>query len=633
LSCPDRYASAEEKEMLDDADVADMIKTAPSPEEMQGMSAVYLLNGEKDVVNSDGTGTYELHVVIKILDKQAIPLGEIRIPYNSDEATLEISLARTILPDYSVVNVSKDNIKEMSPYSAFPLYSNIKLKQFAMPAMDVGNVIEYKATLKVFKPLMPGFFFTYWSFPPGLPVVLSTLQVDMPENMEEAYLMKNMDLETQKTVKDGRKIFRWEAQKVFIGGIFEPLLPPYNEACPNMVFCAKKDWEDVAKWFYSLATPQINADEKMKTYVQDVVKRKAGDREKVMKELYEFVSQKIRYVAMPLKSSSYQPHKAGEIFRDRYGDCKDKSTLLISLYSIAGIEADFALLKTRHEGQLIKDFPALDFNHCVVAVPKGEKGGYIFLDPTLELNRFGYIPTDLQDADIFVVKKDGYEFVRLPVEYEDISGTKTDIGMKIGEGYVMQVEEKNIFYGESEIDMRLSAKYSTPDATKAYMEQTLQGMYTRPRLLWYEFSNPDDLNENFTLKASYEVSDHIKEAGNLLIFDPPAATAMSLNMLVGPDERRYSIFFPTLSKYEATVTLAIPKGCRINYLPANFEKDSPFAIYWRKISSDAEKITIDYYFKTRMLEIPPSQYAEFKAFVKDVVKASKESIIFEKQNI
>ena len=142
LSCPDRYASAEEKEMLDDADVADMIKTAPSPEEMQGMSAVYLLNGEKDVVNSDGTGTYELHVVIKILDKQAIPLGEIRIPYNSDEATLEISLARTILPDYSVVNVSKDNIKEMSPYSAFPLYSNIKLKQFAMPAMDVGNVIE-----------------------------------------------------------------------------------------------------------------------------------------------------------------------------------------------------------------------------------------------------------------------------------------------------------------------------------------------------------------------------------------------------------------------------------------------------------------------------------------------------------
>jgi hypothetical protein len=400
-----------------------------------------------------------------------------------------------------------------------------------------------------------------------------------------------------------------------------------------MVFCSKKDWTDVSKWFYGLAKPQLEPDDKMKAYVQDVVKRKGNDKEKVMKELYDFVSQKVRYVAMPLKSSNYQPHKASDIFRDKYGDCKDKSTLLISLYSIAGIEADFALLKTRYEGPLIMDFPALDFNHCVVAVPK-EKGGHLFLDPTLELNRFGYIPTDLQDVDIFVVKKGGkYEFVRLPVEYENISGTKADMRMNIGPGYVINVEEKNVFYGESEIQMRLSAKYSTPDATKAYMEQTLQGMYTRPKLINYEFSNPDDLNEHFTMKVVYDVADHIKEAGNLLIFDPPAATAMSLNMLVGPDQRMYSIFFPTLSKYESTVTVTIPKGCKVNYMPADLEKDSPFGIYKRKVSADAEKLTLSYYFKTRLLEIPASQYASFKAFVNDVVKASKESIVFEKQNI
>ena len=50
-----------------------------------------------------------------------------------------------------------------------------------------------------------------------------------------------------------------------------------------------------------------------------------------MKALAQFVQHDVRYVAIELGIGGWQPHSASDIFAHRYGDCKDKATLLSSM--------------------------------------------------------------------------------------------------------------------------------------------------------------------------------------------------------------------------------------------------------------------------------------------------------------
>jgi len=614
-------------EVLRDKKVLELIKNAPSPVHYPGLPAVYLLMEEDDFVNKDGTATYTIHVIWKILDTQAIPLGEVSIPFDSTISTLDIEVARTIKPDNTVINVEKENIRELSPYINFPLYSNIKLKQFSMPAMEIGNVIEYKVTLKLSKPKMPGLFYSYWSFPPGLPVALSKFRVNVPKGIDVKYNVKNIDVNPEVSIERGRKIYEWTVKDLFIEGIFEQFLPPYDIACPNLTFTTAKKWDEVAKWFYDLSEPQTEADEEMKAFVKQVVENNGGDGQKAATELYNFVSQYIRYVAIPLKTSNYQPHKASEVYKNKYGDCKDKSALLISLYKTLGIDARFVLLKTRHAGPLIEEFPALDFNHCIVAVPRKSRG-YIFLDPTLELNRFGYITTDMQNVSIFVVKEDGYEFVKLPIERDNVSGVKVETEMKIGNDYVIEVNEKNIFFGEEEISARMNSKYATKDAVWAFFEKVAQSMYTNAKLKDVHISNPSDLSKHFSVDLKYDIKDHIKEAGDLLIFDLPGG---QMNIMVSTEKRTHPMWLPALNKTISITAVIIPPNCKIHHLPSDIEKDTPFGRYKREISTAGNKITIENHFSMKMLEIPVDMYEDYKKFIEYIAKATKESIILKKE--
>lgn len=75
-----------------------------------------------------------------------------------------------------------------------------------------------------------------------------------------------------------------------------------------------------------------------------------------------------------------------------WGDCKDKSPLLVDLLREVDIEALPALILLADDRRIDPQFPSPNqFNHEIVAVPAGEvevteedpmAGGYLFLDPT-----------------------------------------------------------------------------------------------------------------------------------------------------------------------------------------------------------------------------------------------------------
>src|SRR5690349_12678225 len=84
--------------------------------------------------------------------------------------------------------------------------------------------------------------------------------------------------------------------------------------------------------------------------------------------LASFVQREIRYVAVEVGIGGYEPHHAQATFKNRYGDCKDKVTLLSTMLSDIGVESYYVLINTSR-GVVMPEFPSPRFfNHAIVAI-------------------------------------------------------------------------------------------------------------------------------------------------------------------------------------------------------------------------------------------------------------------------
>ena len=96
----------------------------------------------------------------------------------------------------------------------------------------------------------------------------------------------------------------------------------------------------------------------------------------------------------------YQPHAATDVLANRYGDCKDKGTLLEALLAAEGIRADAALINALVEVDPIVPSP-LQFNHVITRVQVAERT--LWLDSTSGVAPFGYLLPQLRGVNSLLV--------------------------------------------------------------------------------------------------------------------------------------------------------------------------------------------------------------------------------------
>src|SRR6266550_2592552 len=75
----------------------------------------------------------------------------------------------------------------------------------------------------------------------------------------------------------------------------------------------------------------------------------------------------------------------------RFGDCKDKASLMHAMLEALGIDSRLVLLRTRRMGNLSEAPASLAvFDHAILYVPKYE----LYLDGTAEFHGSGELPPD-----------------------------------------------------------------------------------------------------------------------------------------------------------------------------------------------------------------------------------------------
>jgi hypothetical protein len=89
----------------------------------------------------------------------------------------------------------------------------------------------------------------------------------------------------------------------------------------------------------------------------------------------------VRYVSLSFGENTHRPALPDVVLERRFGDCKDKSLLLVALLRALGFKADVALVNSTRGYALSYALPSIDaFDHAIVTVEIGNER--YFLDPT-----------------------------------------------------------------------------------------------------------------------------------------------------------------------------------------------------------------------------------------------------------
>ncbi|NOU58528.1 transglutaminase-like domain-containing protein [Marinifilum caeruleilacunae] len=141
----------------------------------------------------------------------------------------------------------------------------------------------------------------------------------------------------------------------------------------------------------------------------DLLTEGMTDSLQIIKSLYKYVRSNFKYVAIEIGMGAFIPSHVNEVYRHKYGDCKDLSNFLSEALRHKGIRSDIALAATfNHISNC--DFPSLvSANHVIcVAYCNGKK---IILDPTDPIHIMEQPVQSLQNRSILIINKDGGEFL------------------------------------------------------------------------------------------------------------------------------------------------------------------------------------------------------------------------------
>lgn len=613
-----------------DPTIYKIIKDAPKQEDYPQASALILLSDEKLDVLADNTSVFDRHFLVKILNDRGKSFGEIEIEYDSTDEKVKLIYARTIKTDGEVIKVGDKHIRDVSKYLNFPLYSNARVMIISMPEVAVGSIIEYKVRIFQSRLVNKKDFYTAYLTQESEPVILAKFAVSFPKErkvnsliLNEEYNYFNAKLTPEITEKDDKKIYLWEFRNT-PELIPEPDMPPASEIVASFLLSSFDSWDEIYKWWWDLAKDKISANEDIKKKVSQLTKDQDTDLKKA-EAIYNWCVQNIRYVAVEYGEAGHEPHKAEDIFKNKYGDCKDQSVLLITMLKEAGLDAFPVLIGTKGVFKLDEKFPSLFFNHAIVALKTNND--VMFLDPTAETVSFGDLPSADQDRKVFVFFSQEGKILKTPLMSSNQNRAEVKTKISIKEDETIEVNREVVTYGLFNSVQRYWLKYTMPILIEETLREKANALSPGAELIDYKIDNPEDQQKPIKLTYNFRGPEYLVKAGQARIIPNLGSVDLSY---VSKEKRVYPIDLSILSERIDIAEFAIPSNFKIRFMPESKTKDSKWLSFVNQYEASDGKIIFTQESIIKTTQVPQENYQEFKKFLEGLSRDINQCIVLEK---
>jgi hypothetical protein len=560
---------------------------------------------------------FEQHKIIRILTARGRYHANIIIPYTSRSEVTHIE-ARTIGVNGISTPLDASTIYDVNLYPSFVFYSDQRAKIFTMPAIEDGSIIEYRYRLTLQDPTL----WHVWNFQESIPTLTSSFTLLTPAEWDVLYKSYGQvdTPEVKKAPQGFKTTYTWKLEHV---PALKPELnmPPQHELLTHISFApvSCKTWDNVAQWFHSLWKDRLQAGPGIKELVKTITTNVSGNEEK-LRQMFNWIQSHIRYIAVEIGIGGYQPHFAEDVYRNRYGDCKDITVLLCSLAEAAGIEMYPAFISTWPNGKADTSLPSpFHFDHVIGFAPSiGEKGRW--LDGTDQGCPFGQLPWYDQNLTILLMERDGKgQISTSPRAIPDSNKTLIEWSLSIDTSNLTRITGRASMTGTVASEARNDFLQLSHSDQQRWMEISLAKQCSGANLDSFSISGTQPVQDPFTISYSFTTPSFAHFNGKQIHLQPGRIALLGMPDYFRSTRRVHPVRFRFGEKTIVNLQIVIPKG----YTLTTFYRDSVVSsfgkAFWSYSSDGMTLTTTKEYFLTGE-EIAPEKYPEFQQFLDEIRK-------------
>ena len=553
--------------MLLNPDVEHIIANASDASDYPDADTLVLFNHFSHDILSTGQSRYTTHQVVKILTERGIQkYGDIAIPYQPAAQNIGVNIARTITADGTVLYPPDEAFNDATPPGLLSqnLYSDAMWKVISMVGLAPGVCVEYQVTLEDKVPGGETWITGGYNFQATEATLETSYALQIPRTWHLRWKIANDTSNTNARepqvsyTENDTVVYIWRYGETPALTIEEGM-PHSNDIVPRLRYSSIADWNDVYTWYKELAKGRYTPDAKIEEKVQQLTQNLATEAAKI-RAIYHFVAANIRYVGIELGQSAYQPSPAAEVFQMQYGDCKDKTTLLISMLDLVGIKAYPVLISIAPYERVDTTLPALNqFNHMIAAIPTGANT-YIWLDPTSATCSYGDLPYNTQGRTGFLISDTHGEFVETPVFPSESNRLVSTTDMTLNSKGTVEGTLHIQTSGQYDLNTRWAYQQIQPRAVKATLATELSQQFPGIQIVWHEISDLNELNVPVEIRLGFRVENYATSLSNNILLPLPIDEFGEYAEAFANDQRIYSLDFGYPTQVEKTIRIQIPDG-------------------------------------------------------------------------
>ncbi|MHC0044825.1 DUF3857 domain-containing transglutaminase family protein [Vibrio campbellii] len=353
--------------------------------------------------------------------------GTMGLYFDPNYQKVIIKAAASVSPDGKVKQINPSHVQVLNTggYNTFSSHKEVSL---AIPGLEEGSIAVLKYDIVSQRDLMEPDWAEELFTQQNYPIERYELNVEWSSDSPIHWQENSREVECSQStgqlhcsgqdipsyIGDYQVLWRDGVDSIAIGS-----LGTWQSVADKANFTMRKAFDD---------TTGLDA-----LYLQ-LTKGATSTSEKI-ERILSFVSRDIRYVSRSEYGHAMTPHDIAETIENRFGDCKDKSVLLIGLLEKIGLSPELVLVSTKRTDPSRVLVPSMNaFNHVVVCFDHG--GEHYCVDPTDTQTNWKYTSSWIQNkvalplsksASLGTIQKSPYRWkmaAETEILFDELGGQK-----------------------------------------------------------------------------------------------------------------------------------------------------------------------------------------------------------------
>jgi transglutaminase-like putative cysteine protease len=594
---------------------------------------------------ADGSSSKEVHARVRINTELGTrQFARLNFDYNRAFESVAIPMARITHAGGGTADILPSAVSDQPNPAVGDVsaYADLRRKSVRILGLQPTDKLEYRVVTTTKRaPLAPDFYL-FHTFAKDAIVTEEQFELDLPSSRTVELRVNPATPVTKKETSgsgdSARVIHRWEHR--WNSDEAQAANSSTASEEPDVALTTFTSWQQLSSRLAEKFAPKEVIAPEVIAKSRNLTKAAKTPEEKI-EAIYDFVSQRIAALDLPVDATGFQPHAPAEILSAGYATAEDKMVLFAELLRAAQIPAIVALAGGPEKAETMPPRPSM-FTHVLLWT--GKDGPGFWLDPTVEVAPFRVIASNLRSKPAFLLLADEKEntalsrWLTVTPDLPFAASQQVNVNAILAADGKLTAKVHYVLRGDNELLLRVAFHQTAKEKWKDLAQLLSISDGFRGKVTDVSASDPSDTRAPFTV--DYEIAmpkfvDWTKKPVRIPALLPqvglPDAPVKS-----EPGAATAAIELGTPLDVQTRATLELPPGT-VAHPPTGTSVERDYAVFSSKYAthdseSPAHNVTLSASRHIHFLlrEVPASRAADYKAFLHAVQNDEAQDFVLER---